>query len=1074
VATNAAVDAAMSAVSEPDVDGDAAVVAAKKALQDKQRELERIKITRESELIVKLDADKPNPNAPGEEWKAWKAARTLKEQAERLTFKHIDEDNAVLLKGLEKAVDDARVAARATKKAAVPSAIPEQPKGALTPEQLVKNAEERAAKEVADADAPRRAAEANAMGDKKKERGFLSPEFDEQRSETRKTFWEAVKNGIMGRKDGAVNERGRMQTLKKAMELANDRRSLLTEEYGDTKPDAFIIQLMVLAKNAALRDDIDMGIKDTRRYNVVDRYRYSKQLAKDQGTNLLADARAPPKAGRRTPRRRRMHGGASISEIADLTKITLDQIALESSTAAPTKAFKAGDALGTLVERTPREAVETGVDEAAVEKEADARDASAEKQLRSILDVFIRYRSSTKPTDLEGRRLVAAALFENLPPKPKVNKYFLVSPWTSRGFYDEFVRTVNVANPAIVKRETEEQERQKAEAASKAEAKAKADAEAAAAAQARASRSFAEMIEEEKGFPAPPPPVVPRGPSEANTGFAERIADAESAKAAAASTEAAFRKGAEERAEASKERQLLYEKKAAADAEAKAAAAEALAAELEKQLLVARGLSPNSTPDDAVRQIEEAEQTVRYAEDERKRRAALVRQPPSTLDKFAAAAAEAEPAHWDAVHARALAANEAEIANKRRLANELAAQKREDNESRNKETAQLQAAEGARWEVDIANRRRLANEAAEAAAEAARVAAAEAEMLPRTEAGNVMKTFEENGFLPSYVSDAAYGLLSEDARSKYKSEKSTDGFHDLKPTEQERRAAEAAVDDLERDVLNGLLSLPAVAGRLDQILNALESAAVKLGRKDSVAKFRNIKDKIAAPAPRRSPRNRIPTEKGKEYQDALQKRRDARAARAAAKAAEPLATPPELAEAAAADAREEESNAREEVAKTLPEDEAKRLRDVGKELDDADKEIVGVFKGDPANIKLSTEAYELLGYELEMMYLSQTESLSAAAPVAEAAPAPAPAAAPAGFVPPRDFAAAAAQAAQAAPRAAPTDRKVAEQAAVAAEAFLSRRGRQSPPAGGGRRRKTPRRRKARKTRKSTFRRHRKH
>ena len=242
--------------------------------------------------------------------------------------------------------------------------------------------------------------------------------------EKKRVFWDAVKLGLSSR----------FQSLKPAMDLAKQTPSLLTENYGDKTNRPFIVQLMYLAHNAAVSGEVNRGLLkgDLRNYDLLARSTARKKLAKDAATKLYDEARGSART------RRRKRGGASTNEIAELVTLVLNQAAMEGGA----KSLAIGDAVGVLVHRF----VDDSVGDKMSAAERDAADAAIEKQLRGVLDAFIKYQKSTKDTDSEGRRLIAAALFRQLPIKSDINAYFLKSPRTLLGFYDEFVAAVNVAD----------------------------------------------------------------------------------------------------------------------------------------------------------------------------------------------------------------------------------------------------------------------------------------------------------------------------------------------------------------------------------------------------------------------------------------------------------------------------------------------------------------------------------------------------------------------------------------------------------------------------------------------------
>ena len=223
-------------------------------------------------------------------------------------------------------------------------------------------------------------------------------------------FWDAVKFGLSSR----------FQNFKKVTELANKRKSLLTENYGDQTSRPFIVQLMHLARNAALDQHINSGIMtgDFKSYNPIARNTYRRNL---EQTELDSIRRA---VGRGRSRRRR-RGGASTREIAKLVALTLDQIALESSIERPEKALEVADAFAFLVHA----------------EDDDERNRIVGAQLRGVFDEFLTFYASiaTQPT----RKLIAAVMF-SVAKKP-FNRY-IIAEGSMFGRNNDFVTYIN-ANP---------------------------------------------------------------------------------------------------------------------------------------------------------------------------------------------------------------------------------------------------------------------------------------------------------------------------------------------------------------------------------------------------------------------------------------------------------------------------------------------------------------------------------------------------------------------------------------------------------------------------------------------------
>jgi hypothetical protein len=274
---------------DPTIEALPDVSAAKKALQTKQRELEKIKITREATLLTKLDEGKPPVGAPGDQWKAWKAARPIKEQELRLEFKNEDEDNALVLKGLQKALDDERakaVNAKATAAeaaAATATTIPEQPNGALPAETLAFNAD---------------AAAAAAPGEGKPGVGG-PPRLPLPTDLEKKDFTTAVELAMANK----------FKNLQPAIDLADKTPSLLAGTYGEEK-DPFLVYFMKKLIHAAVQNKLRWRI------NVrTDRVEAKKYAAEE--------AVASTGRGRvRTPRR--IRGGASTVEANTMILKTLN------------------------------------------------------------------------------------------------------------------------------------------------------------------------------------------------------------------------------------------------------------------------------------------------------------------------------------------------------------------------------------------------------------------------------------------------------------------------------------------------------------------------------------------------------------------------------------------------------------------------------------------------------------------------------------------------------------------------------------------------------------------------------
>jgi len=270
---------------DPTIEADPTVSAAKAALQAKKREFETKKITRESELLTKLDEGKPPVGAPGDQWKAWKAARPIKEQELRLGFAHADEDNAVVLKGLQKALDDARAKAKTkaapAEEAAATATIPEQPPGALSAAQL---------KIAADA------AAAAAPGEGKP--GVESPPGLPLPTELeKKDFTTAVELAMANK----------FENLQPAIDLADKTPSLLADTYGD---DPFLVYFMKKVIHAAVQNKLRWRINVRTDQAGVKAYRVDKAV-KSTGRGRI-----------RTPRR--IRGGASTVKANTMILKTLN------------------------------------------------------------------------------------------------------------------------------------------------------------------------------------------------------------------------------------------------------------------------------------------------------------------------------------------------------------------------------------------------------------------------------------------------------------------------------------------------------------------------------------------------------------------------------------------------------------------------------------------------------------------------------------------------------------------------------------------------------------------------------
>jgi hypothetical protein len=271
---------------DPTIEADGAVVTAKAALQAKKREFETKKITRESELLTKLDEGKPPVGAPGDQWKAWKAARPIKEQELRLGFAHADEDNAVVLKGLQKALDDARAKAKTkaapAEEAAATATIPEQPPGALSAAQL---------KIAADA------AAAAAPGEGKP--GVESPPGLPLPTELeKKDFTTAVELAM----------KNKFENLQPAIDLADKTPSLLAATYDD---DPFLVYFMKKLIHAAVQNKLRW------RVNVI-----TDRAAAKEAAVKKAVVASTGRGRIRTPRR--IRGGAWTTEVRALILKTLN------------------------------------------------------------------------------------------------------------------------------------------------------------------------------------------------------------------------------------------------------------------------------------------------------------------------------------------------------------------------------------------------------------------------------------------------------------------------------------------------------------------------------------------------------------------------------------------------------------------------------------------------------------------------------------------------------------------------------------------------------------------------------
>ena len=361
--TNSAIDKAAEALSEPGVDDAEAVKVAKQVLQAKKRELELEKINRETKLNSDLDADKPSLTAPLAVRTTWDSNRTLKEQAARLEFKHKDEDNAVILQGLEKAVEDAKAAARAARPA---NTAPTEPLGqdAMSAEQL----------------AFAQQAQANATA------SSVGPISKTASEDEKRAFFEAVKTGLSSR----------FETLKNATNLSTGRENLLTDVY-DNKP--FIVRFTELAVDAAKNNNVGSKVTSL---NLLGRRTYRKGLeAADRDATLNAATNAVQGSSRRTPRR--LRGGASTDGISAFLKLILDQIAAESSVTNPTKAFAVADAFALLVAHG-----------------TDDEDAKVAAQLTGVFNTFLAYRAGASSNP--ARKLIASVMFSAVPAEGLYNK----------------------------------------------------------------------------------------------------------------------------------------------------------------------------------------------------------------------------------------------------------------------------------------------------------------------------------------------------------------------------------------------------------------------------------------------------------------------------------------------------------------------------------------------------------------------------------------------------------------------------------------------------------------------------
>jgi len=266
---------------DPTIEALPDVSAAKKALQAKKRELEITKITRESDLNTKLDEGKPAAGAPGDQWKAWKAARALKEKELRLGFTHEDEDNATALKGLQKDVDDARAAAVTVK--ATQTTIPEQPNGVLTAETLAFKAA---------------AAAAAARGEGKP--GVESPPGLPLPTDLEKNDFTTAVDLAMAKK---------FEKLQPAIDLADKTPSLLAGTYGGEK-DPFLVYFMKKLIHAAVQNKLRWSI------NVRTDRAEAKKYAEEKAVASTGRGRV------RTPRR--IRGGASTVEANTMILKTLN------------------------------------------------------------------------------------------------------------------------------------------------------------------------------------------------------------------------------------------------------------------------------------------------------------------------------------------------------------------------------------------------------------------------------------------------------------------------------------------------------------------------------------------------------------------------------------------------------------------------------------------------------------------------------------------------------------------------------------------------------------------------------
>ena len=274
------------ATEDPTIEADPDVTRAKEALQAKKREFETKKITRESELLTELDKGKPGtPGAPAstpDAWKAWKTTRPIKERELRLGFEHADEDNAVVLKGLQKDLDDARAAAvKAKAAAATATTIPEQPPGAVPAEALKSNAS---------------AAAAAAPGDGKP--GAESPPGLPRPTELEKREFTTAVELAMASK---------FENLQPAIDLADKTPSLLADTYGD---DPFLVWFMKKVIHAAVQNKLRWRLNVRTDQAGVKAYRMGKAVA-STGRGRI-----------RTPRR--IRGGAWTTELQKLILKTLN------------------------------------------------------------------------------------------------------------------------------------------------------------------------------------------------------------------------------------------------------------------------------------------------------------------------------------------------------------------------------------------------------------------------------------------------------------------------------------------------------------------------------------------------------------------------------------------------------------------------------------------------------------------------------------------------------------------------------------------------------------------------------